>query len=220
MNGLVLEDVWLKDDQHKKRFYLEAANYEIQTGRNLGILALPGENRNNLIRCLYGALRPSSGWVHRDCRVSWPLQWLHHLATTLSGRENIHFVARIYGLPLRKYTDQVAALAEITDIIDKPVATYSREMRARLNFVCCISIPFDFYIGEEGMLVGSKEFQQKCGMMISERLRHAKFIIFAANPIHFINYSPDLLYIHEKNLSNFASLGEAKQYFNNEMKGR
>ncbi len=220
MKGLILEDVWLKDSQQKKKYFLEAANYEIQMDRNVGVLMLPGENRYNLMRCIYGASLPFSGQVYRNCRVSWPLQWTHYLATTLTGRENIHFVARLYGLPLRKYTNRVAALAEIADVLDKPVSTYPKEMRMRLNFVCCISIPFDFYIGEEGMRVGVKTFHQKCDLMVSERLKSSRFIIFAAHPGHFTRFSPDLLYIRDKNLSNFATLAEATHYFNTEMKGK
>jgi capsular polysaccharide transport system ATP-binding protein len=66
--------------------------------------------------------------------------------TALSGRENVAFIARIYGAALKQTIGYVADFAELGAYFDMPVNTYSAGMRARLAFGACLAIDFDTYL--------------------------------------------------------------------------
>ena len=80
--------------------------------------------------------------MSRDVRVSWPLGFAGGFHPLMTGRENVKFVARIYGADVRKVLDYVEDFAEIGDYIDVPVQTYSSGMMARLSFGLSMAIDF------------------------------------------------------------------------------
>lgn len=71
---------------------------------------------------------PSSGRIDRDEIVSWPLGFYGGFNGTMTGRENVAFVARIYGQDPRRVLQEAEAFAEIGKSIALPVSTYSTGM--------------------------------------------------------------------------------------------
>ncbi|TPV98054.1 MAG: Polysialic acid transport ATP-binding protein KpsT [Beijerinckiaceae bacterium] len=61
----------------------------------------------------------------------------------MSGRENVRFVARIYGQNVREVLDFVEDFSELGDYLDAPIKTYSSGMMARLAFGLSMAVLFD-----------------------------------------------------------------------------
>ena len=95
----------------------------------------------------------------------------------LSGRENVKFVARVYGQDARKVIDFVEDFAEIGAYIDAPIRTYSSGMMARLAFGLSLSIEFDCYLIDEVTAVGDARFAARCQEEFSKRRRTADVIM-------------------------------------------
>jgi capsular polysaccharide transport system ATP-binding protein len=101
--------------------------------------------------------------------------------TALSGRENVAFIARIYGAGRRATTRYVEEFAELGGYFDMPVNTYSDGMRARLAFGTCLAIEFDVYLIDEVTEIGDERFRQKCVAAFCDRTRCSDIILVTHN---------------------------------------
>lgn len=66
-------------------------------GKRIGILGGNGAGKPTLIRMIAGIGSPTTGWVRRRGRVFFPLGFGGTFHPKLSGRENVVFLARLYG---------------------------------------------------------------------------------------------------------------------------
>jgi len=95
------------------RAVLSNVTVEFPTGCNVGIFGANGAGKSTLIRLLAGSEMPDRGRIRRNGRVSFPLGYGGTFHGSLSGRENVAFIARIYGAGLRETTSYVAEFAEL-----------------------------------------------------------------------------------------------------------
>src|SRR5580658_2693201 len=96
-----------------RRVVLDNASAVFPTGCNIGILGANGAGKSTLIRLLAGSEMPDRGRIRRDGRISFPLGYGGTFHGSLSGRENVAFIARVYGSNLRRTIDYVAEFAEL-----------------------------------------------------------------------------------------------------------
>jgi ABC-type polysaccharide/polyol phosphate transport system ATPase subunit len=99
----------------------------------------------------------------------------------LSGRENVAFVARIYGAGTRGVLHYVEEFSELGEYLHMPVNTYSAGMRARLAFATCLALDFDLYLIDEVTEVGDQRFRQKCAEAFRERMQRSDIILVTHN---------------------------------------
>jgi capsular polysaccharide transport system ATP-binding protein len=163
---VVLEDVWVR----------------FQSGHNFGILGANGSGKSTLVRLLAGSEMPDRGTIRRDVRVSFPLGYSGTFHGALSGRENVAFLARVYGTDQRAAATYVEAFSELGEYFEMPVNTYSSGMRARLAFAICLAIDFDLYLIDEVTEIGDEHFRRKCAAAFRERIRRSDIILVTHNP--------------------------------------
>lgn len=164
-----------------RRVVLDKVSVAFADGCNFGILGGNGAGKSTLIRLLAGSEMPDSGRIRRDCRVSFPLGYGGTFHGSLSGRENVAFIARIYGANLRETIGYVADFAELGGYFDMPVNTYSAGMRARLAFGACLAIDFDTYLIDEVTEIGDDRFRRKCALAFRERMLRSDIILVTHN---------------------------------------
>jgi heme exporter protein A len=131
---------------------LDGVGFELPAGDSLVVLGPNGAGKTTLLRVLATLLRPSGGEVRvLGCALpneAWKLRgkigYLGHeplLYRDLSGRENLRFQARLYGV------DRAEAEARIEDLLcavgmerraDERVAELSAGMRQRLSICRCV----------------------------------------------------------------------------------
>ena len=121
---------------------LDGISYEVLPGEIFGFLGPNGAGKTTMIRILTGQLRPTTGkaWV-AGCDVVEEREQLkprigvvfeyQNLYTRLSGRDNLNFSTRLYGIPKSK-VDEVLAQVEMEERADEPVKKYSNGMKQRL----------------------------------------------------------------------------------------
>lgn len=164
-----------------RRILLDNVSAEFRSGCNFGILGANGAGKSTLIRLLAGSESPDRGTIRRSRRVSFPLGFGGTVHGALSGRENIAFIARVYGAGVRQTARFVEEFAELGDYFDMPVDTYSAGMRARLAFGVCLAIDFDVYLIDEVTEIGDERFRRKCAAAFRERLRSSDIILATHN---------------------------------------
>ena len=160
-----------------RKIVLDNANATFEAGHNFAILGANGAGKSTLIRLLAGSELPDRGIVRRYGRVSFPLGFGGTFHGDLCGRENVAFIARVYGAGVRATTRFVEEFAELGEYFDMPVNTYSAGMRARLAFGTCLAIDFDVYLIDEVTEIGDERFRRRCATAFRERLRRSDIIL-------------------------------------------
>ena len=165
-----------------RKTVLDDVNATFEPGHNFGILGVNGAGKSTLIRLLAGSELPDRGVVRRHARVSFPLGFTGTFHGSLSGRENVSFLARVYGARMRAVIDYVEAFSELDEYFHMPVNTYSAGMRARLAFATCLAIDFDVYLIDEVTEIGDHRFRRKCAEAFRERMQRSDVILVTHNP--------------------------------------
>jgi len=164
---------------HGGQWVLQDINLTIPLGTSVGLVGRNGAGKTTLLRIIAGMDQPSSGQVRRHCRLSWPIGLTGGLQGSLTGRQNVKFVARIHGGGdyVQRIIDFVQDFAEIGEAFDKPVKTYSSGMRARLNFGLSLAFDFDVYISDEATSVGDRAFKAKASKAFKDKVGQASLIM-------------------------------------------
>jgi capsular polysaccharide transport system ATP-binding protein len=164
-----------------RKTVLDNVSVTFESGQNFGVLGVNGAGKSTLIRLIAGSEIPDFGVVRRNARVSFPLGFGGTFHGALSGRENVAFVARIYGAGMRSVLRFVEEFSELGEYLHMPVNTYSAGMRARLAFATCLALDFDLYLIDEVTEVGDQRFRQKCADAFRERMQRSDIILVTHN---------------------------------------
>ncbi|MGF1446563.1 MAG: ABC transporter ATP-binding protein [Pikeienuella sp.] len=156
---------------------LEDASVAFEPGASYGLLGVNGAGKSTTLRLIAGIELPNAGRVRRTVRVSWPLGFASGFHPGMTGRENVHFVARCYGEPPQRIARFVEEFAELGDYMRAPVKTYSSGMTARLAFGLSMAIEFDCYLIDEITAVGDARFQARCTAAFEARRSAADLIV-------------------------------------------
>ncbi len=125
-----------------ERTALREVSVTVATGATLAVLGRNGAGKSTLLRILATLLRPHSGTAklfgeelpRRAWLVRGRIGLLGHdplLYRDLTGRENLHYHARLHRLPSER-VDEVLAAVEMRLRADEPVRLLSRGMVQRL----------------------------------------------------------------------------------------
>lgn len=148
----------------------QGLSFEFKSDRNYALLGPNGAGKSTLLRLLAGGEVPDQGTIIRKGKVSWPMGFSGGFNGSMTGIENIKFVARIYGQDPKKVIEYVHEFSELGKSMTLPIKTYSSGMRARLAFGLSLAIDFDCYLVDEVIAVGDANFRQK-----SQKAFQAKF---------------------------------------------
>lgn len=193
-----------------RRVILRDVSLCLPEGRGLGVLGANGAGKSTLIRLLAGTEPPDAGRISRGGRrVSFPLGFGGTLHPKLSGRENVTFLARLYGIDERAAVRYVADFAELGTYYRMPVETYSSGMRARLAFGACLAIQFDLYLIDEVTAVGDGRFRARCLRAFQERMARADVIMVSHDYETMRAYCETGAVLHDGQLTLFDDLEQA-----------
>lgn len=156
---------------------LDNVSVVFPTGRNIGILGLNGSGKSTMLRMVAGSEMPDRGKILKDCRVSFPVAFAGTVHPNMTGRENVVFIARVYGENPKTVMDYVADFSDLGAYFDMPTRTYSSGMMAKLAFGLCLAIDFDLYLVDEVTAVGDAPFQARCKAVFEERMRYSNVMI-------------------------------------------
>jgi capsular polysaccharide transport system ATP-binding protein len=170
---------------HGQREILKGINVTINKGERVALLGRNGAGKTTLIKLIGGVEMPSSGRVVRHMSTSWPIGFNGGFQGSLTGYDNVRFIARIYGKSYAEIREFVEDFTELGSALKMPVKTYSSGMRARLAFALSLAIEFDCYLIDEVILVGDKNFQQKCHFELFEK-RADRAMIIASHDMNTI----------------------------------
>lgn len=144
---------------------LHDVSFTLARGRSFGVVGHNGAGKSTLLRLLCGLGRPTAGTIRTGGAVSGLLELGAGFNIELSGRDNVRTAGLLSGLTRREVEEQegeIVAFAELEDVIDHPVRTYSSGMYLRLAFAVATHFDPTILVLDEVLAVGDVRFQQKC----------------------------------------------------------
>jgi ABC-2 type transport system ATP-binding protein len=129
------------------RVALDGVSFEVAPGEVFGLLGPNGAGKTTAFRLLAGLLPPDAGEIALDGRAASPDDRRYRsrlgvvfqepsLDLKLTGRENLHLGAALYGLPrgvARERVEQALRVMDLGARADEACAKYSGGMRRRIE---------------------------------------------------------------------------------------
>src|SRR5258706_12386273 len=195
------------------RKVLDGINFQLDRGRNVGILGRNRAGKSTLIRLLSGAEKPNSGRIHRHMSVSWPLAFTGAFQTHLTGLDNLKFICRVYGVDWKPLVPFVEEFTELGLYFREPVMHYSAGMTMRLAFALSMAIEFDCFLIDEGLAVGDSRFGDRCHVELFQKRKDRAFILVSHDPNIIKLYCERACVLHQGRLHNFDSVDAAYDFY-------
>jgi capsular polysaccharide transport system ATP-binding protein len=197
---------------------LKDVNLTVGRGEKLGILGRNGAGKSTMIRILSGAEQPSSGTIHRQMRVSWPLAFGGAFQGALTGLDNLRFICRIYGINPEDKIDYVQDFAELGRYFKEPVRTYSAGMQARLAFAISMVVEFDCFLIDEVISVGDARFHAKCQIELFEKRKDRALVIVSHEAHNIREHCESVVILDKGYLHAFNNIDDGFFYYDEMMK--
>lgn len=152
-------------------------------GESIGIIGHNGSGKSTLLRALAGLVPPTTGrvWVHGQPSL---LGVNAVLLNQLSGERNVYIGGQALGLSaaeVRERYDDITALADIGEAIDRPMATYSSGQSARLRFAISTAARPDILMIDEALATGDADFRKRSLEKVHEILAQASTVFLVSH---------------------------------------
>lgn len=198
---------------HGNRRVFEHLDAAFPCGTSVGVLGTRGAGKSTLIRLIGGATLPDRGRIRRTGTVSPPIANTQAYHAALTGRENLHFVARVNGFDGSAAAQFVGRFAQMEEELDQPLASYTRERRSRFLFAASYALPFDIFLADEALFGGSGAFRARCAELVQARRAHATLIFTTRSPQMLRRFADKGAVLHEGRLHMFDRIGDAIRLF-------
>jgi lipopolysaccharide transport system ATP-binding protein len=153
----------------KRHLVLSNISFEIRRGTTVGFVGRNGVGKSTLLGLIAGIMRPDSGEIAVNGRVSSLLELGAGFHPDLSGRENIELYGVVLGFSraeVRRRIESIIAFSELAEHIEIPIRFYSSGMLARLGFAVVSQLDPEILLVDEVLAVGDFSFQAKCNDVI------------------------------------------------------
>ncbi|MGX1747622.1 MULTISPECIES: ABC transporter ATP-binding protein [unclassified Brevundimonas] len=198
-----------KTYKHARRTVFSGLDFTLEQDGRLAILGRNGQGKSTLIKMLGGVLPPSSGRIDWRMTSSWPIGFGGGFQGSLTGVDNIRFLARLYQKDYYDILERVDGFAELGSSLKEPVKHFSSGMRARLAFGLSLAIEFDCYLIDELVAVGDARFREKCREELFEKRAHRAFMIASHNTELLVRHCDRALMIESGRTRIFNDVREA-----------
>lgn len=195
------------------RSLFNGLTFDLARSSRMAILGRNGQGKSTLIKMLGGVLPPTEGRIKWGMSPSWPIGFGGGFQGSLTGLDNIRFLARIYERDFKDILARVDDFAELGPALKVPVKLYSSGMRARLAFGLSLAIEFDCYLIDEVTAVGDARFQRKCNEELFQA-RGDRAFLMASHDMHIIGqYCDRALIIESGKAKVFEDIKEAIEVY-------
>ncbi|WP_044179828.1 ABC transporter ATP-binding protein [Phytobacter massiliensis] len=194
-----------------RHYVFKGLDLELPADKSIALIGRNGAGKSTLLRMIGGIDRPDSGKICTNKTISWPVGLSGGFQGSLTGRENVKFVARLYAHrgELKEKVSFVEEFAELGKYFDMPIKTYSSGMKSRLGFGLSMAFDFDYYLVDEVTAVGDARFKRKC-MQLFESKRNISNFIMVSHSLHSLKKYCDIaLLVGRESIKLYDSIDEA-----------
>lgn len=183
---------------------LRDLSFEVYRGESFGIIGKNGAGKSTTLGLIAGVLKPDSGSIIVNGRISPLLELGGGFHPDLTGRENIMLNGVLLGMTkaeVLKKIDEIIEFSGLEDFIEQPLRTYSSGMQARLGFSVVASLDPEILLIDEVLSVGDIDFQKKCLDRMLGFKKEGVTIIFVSHSINDVKMLCDrVMWIEDKEI--------------------
>jgi len=165
---------------------LNDVSFNVEEGTAFGVIGENGSGKSTLLKVVTGIVKPTSGTVKVNGKVSALIELGAGFHPEITGRENIYINGIMLGLSkkeIHEKFDEIVQFAELEEFIEAPVKTYSSGMYMRLGFSIAINVNPAVLLVDEVLAVGDASFVPKCLDRIDDFRRRKKTILFVSHDL-------------------------------------
>ena len=186
---------------NKGRHYVfKDLTFEFPDDCSIGLMGRNGAGKSTLMRILGGMDMPDKGRVITDKKISFPIGIGTHFQSSLSSRDNIKFLASVYGYKGDALKEKIAFVedfAEIGKFFDEPSGILSSGMKSRVLFGMSMAFDFDYYLIDEAGAVGDPAFKKKSEALYQEKLSTSKVILVSHSVSEIKKWCHKIIHIQD-----------------------
>jgi ABC-type polysaccharide/polyol phosphate transport system ATPase subunit len=144
---------------------LDRIDLAVAQGEAVALIGPNGSGKSTFLKLAGGILKPTSGSVVVDGRVTALIELGAGFHPEITGRENVVINGMLLGLERREIEARMKEIIDFADIgafINQPVKIYSSGMYVRLGFAVAVSADPDVLLIDEVLAVGDEAFTRRC----------------------------------------------------------
>jgi len=198
--------------KHGKKYVLKNVSLKLPENKNIGILGINGAGKSTLLRMLGGIDFPNSGKIISDKTFSWPMGLAGGFQGSMTGRQNVRFVARVFGQDeeeIKKIVNFVYEFSELGEYFDMPIKTYSSGMKSRLSFGLSLAFDFDYLLIDETLSVGDSRFKAKSKEALMKKIEKSNVLMVSHSMKDLRDICDVGIVLHEGKLYYFDNIEDA-----------
>lgn len=173
----------LRGNSDTKVHALRNLSLTVREGEHVGIVGSNGSGKSTLLRAIAG-VQPTDGGQVLATSTPVLLGVQAALIPALSGRKNVRLGLLALGftpVKVEALTRDVIALAGIEDAIDRPMATYSSGMAARLRFSIAAAARPAILLIDEALGTGDAAFAARSTQAINDLRADASTVFLVSH---------------------------------------
>jgi lipopolysaccharide transport system ATP-binding protein len=179
-----------QESLRKNEFWvLRDVSFDVTRGEAFGIIGANGAGKSTILKHLSGIMKPTSGEIKVNGKLSALIEVGAGFHPDLTGRENIFLNGTILGMnrdEIRGKFDEIVEFSGLSDFIDTPVKRYSSGMYARLGFSVAVHVNPDILLVDEVLSVGDWAFRQKCMEKITSVIHGGATVVFISHNLRAV----------------------------------
>lgn len=167
-----------------RKLVLSDISFEIEQGECIGFIGRNGAGKSTLLGLIAQVMRPTSGRIKINGRVSSLLELGAGFHPDLTGRENLELYGVVLGFTRSEVAKKAGSIIEYSELgkdIDVPIRFYSSGMLARLGFSIIAHLDPEILLIDEVLAVGDHVFQKKCLETMSSFRQQGKTMIIVSH---------------------------------------
>lgn len=188
-----------------RHYVFKDINAILPANKSVAILGKNGAGKSTLLRIIGGIDFADSGRVITNQSISWPVALSGGFQGSLTARQNVRFVARLYLShedDVEYVVNFVESFADIGKYFDMPIKSYSSGMRSRIGFGLSMAFSFDYYLLDETGAVGDANFRKKSQVMLDE-LKQKSNIIMVSHNLNDLTRNCDVAFLMRNGQAEF-----------------
>jgi capsular polysaccharide transport system ATP-binding protein len=190
-------------------------NFSCNFGEKWGVMGNNGVGKSTFIRLLSGTEKPNSGSIIKNMNISWPLALGETFQGSLTGRDNIRLICRLYNINIKLAMPKIEEFTGLGSYLKEPVKNYSTGMKARLAFALSMAVEFDCYLIDEVLSVGDHNFINKCEYELFGK-RYDRAMIIVSHDLNLIRkFCQKAIVIKDSKFHQFENIEEAILFHEN-----
>ncbi len=180
---------------------IEDFTARIPKGASLGIIGKNGSGKSTLLKLITGIYRPDLGKISVNGRIAALIELGAGFHPEFTGRENLYLAGIMMGLTRQEIDvrfDKIIEFAELSNVIDDPVRTYSSGMYMRLGFSLAVHTDPDILIVDEVLAVGDAAFVAKCKDKIAELRKEGRTLLLVSHDLGAVErWCDEVIWLNE-----------------------